>query len=258
MHFTSALLASFLSASALALPQTTVQPGGESLWQIENYQEGCSPGGCTYNFDISSTDANPSFGGAFSTHCTGTRSTESPSTNCTNAQFSSSSQVVESEGAILFVTRLFPFGDETDVAGGNVTTAAPGGTSGQSFVMRAHVFGQLGQWNSGVWLYAVSWAAEEKMRKFYRIEATWGHYYCLILVKISSKFSVFWNWYPNLLSSDFYKPTRYSYLSTHQLCLLQTWRSWALKNCHLFFQNGNYFSPFLLRKSTTSTLIPWG
>ena len=142
MQFTTVALTTLLSATALALPQTTVHPGQTSSWQVGNYAEGCSPGGCTYSFNISSTDTNPDFGGAFSTSCKGTRSTEIPTTNCTNTEFSSSSKV-GTNGSALYVTRTFAFGDETDIAGGNVTTAAPGVVPGSTFKINARVFGQL-------------------------------------------------------------------------------------------------------------------
>jgi len=84
MKTSTPLLLATLLTSTLALPTTThldLSTASLPTWSVTNWTEGCSPGGCTYSFNISThapppaTAYNPSSPypePAFSTFCSGT------------------------------------------------------------------------------------------------------------------------------------------------------------------------------------------
>ncbi|KAG4412250.1 hypothetical protein IFR04_014618 [Cadophora malorum] len=64
-----------LLSDALALPSPAPSNSypTKTSWEVSNYTEGCSPGGCVYNFDIASPTTPSSLKEpAFRTNCTGT------------------------------------------------------------------------------------------------------------------------------------------------------------------------------------------
>ncbi|KAK0103035.1 hypothetical protein ONS95_000783 [Cadophora gregata] len=67
-------LTSFLATTlALPSPASSPYPTSKPSWRVSNYTEGCSPGGCIYNFDIESPSTPSSLKEpTFRTHCTGT------------------------------------------------------------------------------------------------------------------------------------------------------------------------------------------
>ncbi|KAL2067454.1 hypothetical protein VTL71DRAFT_1879 [Oculimacula yallundae] len=72
---TSATLLTFttLLTTILALPTPDTPAVNPISWRVTNFSEGCSPGGCVYQFNIASPNTPSSLGEpAFNTVCHGT------------------------------------------------------------------------------------------------------------------------------------------------------------------------------------------
>ncbi|KAL9112126.1 MAG: hypothetical protein Q9227_003503 [Pyrenula ochraceoflavens] len=67
---------SLTAPSRSLLHRRDVQSGP---WSVTSFSDGCSPGGCVYNFDITSSPSTPSPASPdFSTHCTAPFGTPDP------------------------------------------------------------------------------------------------------------------------------------------------------------------------------------
>jgi hypothetical protein len=143
MQFTTTILVSLLATSSFALPQTIVHPGAPVTLEISHYKTGCSPSGCTYNFDIASYgDQTPL--GPFSTSCSGT-DVQNADVACGDSQIQAN-LVPTGDGSFnLRVERLGKLNDETLLIAGNVTFPVVAEGQEQGAEMLAYSYGQLAQ-----------------------------------------------------------------------------------------------------------------
>ena len=141
MQFITTLLTSLLSATTFALPVTTpVTPGKPVTWAISHYTTDCSPGGCVYNFEITSYgDQTPL--PAFTTSCKGT-DVQNSFKACANSQIQANLKPA-TEALTLLVERLYPVGDEKVLYAGNVTFRTVAPVEEQSAEMLAYPYGQI-------------------------------------------------------------------------------------------------------------------
>lgn len=141
---TTTLLSTLLSTTT-ALPQTVVNPGGITDWSVTNFQLGCSPGGCTYSFNISGP-ATPDVGPAFATPCSGT-DVQNKLVACENEPdhgVYANLVPTKDRGLVLVVNR---YGNEVNgnngIMSGNATAAPAGEPAYSSFVVPAKFYGDV-------------------------------------------------------------------------------------------------------------------
>ncbi|PMD33247.1 hypothetical protein L207DRAFT_639404 [Hyaloscypha variabilis F] len=147
MQLTTPLITTLLSlistTTAAALPQTTVTPGATTPWDVSNFVLGCSPGGCTYTFDISGP-ATADVGPTFSTSCSGSDE-QQKMVPCSDTNIESNLVPTQDVGLVLQVSR---FGDganggDNGYMYGNATAAPEGEGAFASFVVPAEFYGDI-------------------------------------------------------------------------------------------------------------------
>jgi hypothetical protein len=139
----STLLPSILSLSAtsLARPQTVVQPNNPVTVSVTNYRSGCSPGGCTYLFNLT-TPAAPAFGPGYTTTCSGT-DVQGRYVPC-SVEDIAANVVPEDVGLVLYIQNTPTVGGEKVLWVGNVTVARPGESAGRGdYEVNMHAFGAI-------------------------------------------------------------------------------------------------------------------
>jgi hypothetical protein len=145
MRLTTTLATTFLSTlltTTNAAPQTVVNPGGITNWSVTNFEIGCSPGGCVYNFNISGP-ASADVGPAFATYCSGT-DVQQKIVPCVNQNVQANLVPTQDVGLVLVVNR---YGGGTDgnngLMSGNATAAPSGEPAYPSFVIPAKFYGDI-------------------------------------------------------------------------------------------------------------------
>jgi len=145
MHLTITLTTTLLStllSTSHALPQTVVNPGGITNWTVTNFELGCSPGDCTYNFNINGP-ASADVGPAFSTYCSGT-DVQQKLVPCGDQNVQANLVPTTEDGLVLVVNRYGAgINGNHGIMSGNATAAPAGEPAYPSFVIPAKFYGDI-------------------------------------------------------------------------------------------------------------------